>query len=248
MERLVLAVMANVDRVEIVQFGSLSVQYGESAVFPVKRRMNVYQTKKDLGVCGESSITLVQTEGTTILVDTGFREENNVSPENLASNARHVTGALSAHGVDPDEVQEIFITHWHHDHFGNLILFPNAVVRFAGIPKEDVTRVLKSYEILNTVAEVRPEEKWHSGLAVLPTPGHNRHHHSVVINFNDLVIVAAGDAIVSQSYYDHGAVWTLNSDFQSEETAIASMNRIREVADIIIPGHGHPFENYLRLR
>jgi glyoxylase-like metal-dependent hydrolase (beta-lactamase superfamily II) len=108
--------------------------------------------------------------------------------------------------------------------------------------------VLKFYQIPNPVAEVRPGESWHKGLTVLPTPGHNSFHHSVVINFRDLVIVAAGDAVVSQSYYDHEAVWAMNSDFQSEKTAIASMNKIREIADIIIPGHGHPFENYLRRR
>ncbi|HMF31553.1 MAG TPA: MBL fold metallo-hydrolase [Candidatus Lokiarchaeia archaeon] len=228
--------------VEVLHFGSLSLQYGETPD-PL-----LSMTKRLLGVGGESSMTLVQSDGATLLIDTSFINEGNVKQPNIERNARHVAAAFARYDHKLEDVQEIFVTHWHHDHFGNIGLFPNALVRFAGISKKKVERTLANFNMLNECAEVRQGADWHEGLAVIPTPGHNTHHHSVVIAFDDATLVAAGDAIVSQSYYDHGAVWTYNTDFQSERVAKESMAKIRDIADIIIPGHGHPFENYLHSR
>jgi glyoxylase-like metal-dependent hydrolase (beta-lactamase superfamily II) len=190
---------------------------------------------------------LVQAGGNVILIDTSFINEGDIAHPNMERNARHVTTAFARYNRKIEDVQEIFITHWHHDHFGNIGLFPQATVRFAGISQKRAERTLANFNFTNECAEVSQGADWHPGLSILPTPGHNTHHQSVVIAFNDATLVAAGDAVVSQSYYDHGAVWTYNTDFQSERVAKESMAKIRDIADIIIPGHGHPFENYLRL-
>jgi glyoxylase-like metal-dependent hydrolase (beta-lactamase superfamily II) len=232
--------MDSVDHVEVLHFGSLSVQFGE---VPCSRLLT---TKKMVGVGGESSMILVQAGGKVLLIDTSFINEGDIAHPNLERNARHVTAAFARYGHKLDEVEEIFITHWHHDHFGNIGLFPQATVRFAGLSKKRVERTLANFNFSNFCEEIPRGEDWHPGLSILATPGHNAHHHSVVITFNEALLVAAGDAVVSQSYYDHGAVWTYNTDFQSERVAKESMTKIREIADIIIPGHGHPFENYLR--
>ncbi len=201
--------------------------------------------KKMLGVGGESSMTLVQVGGIFVLIDTAFINEGNISRANLDRNARHVATAFERYNRKLEDVEEIFITHWHHDHFGNIRLFPKAIIRFAGLDRQKVERTLVNFDLPNECAEIPLNMEWRPGLTVMATPGHNAHHHSVVITFERFTLVAAGDAIVSQSYYDHGTVWPYNSDFLSEEVAKKSMAKIRDVADIIIPGHGHPFEKYL---
>ena len=227
----------SVDRIEMLQFGSLSIQFGE------KDTNKTRLVKKALGICGESSITLVKTkDGSNILIDTGFRNEMSFSEENMKMNEELVISALHVHGLKPADIHEIFITHFHHDHFGNVRLFPSAIVRVAGLIEFDVTETLHFYEMRNKVKTIAPGMKWHPGMSVLATPGHNKHHHSVVLTLDDLTIVAAGDAIVSQSYYDNQAVWTFNGDFMSEPVALASMDKVIQIADIIIPGHGQPFQ------
>ena len=69
----------------------------------------------------------------------------------------------------------------------------------------------------------------------------------MVIDFNDRRLVVAGDAIVSKCYYDRDTVYIYNRDFISEGMALESMEKIKSVADIIIPGHGQPFQNWKML-
>jgi glyoxylase-like metal-dependent hydrolase (beta-lactamase superfamily II) len=67
---------------------------------------------------------LIEGEGRTILVDTGFNE--------AAAAARkrrllvHPAEALSRFGVAPESIEHAVITHLHYDHAGNLDRFPNA--------------------------------------------------------------------------------------------------------------------------
>ncbi len=66
----------------------------------------------------------LQSQGETIVVDTGF------SPESGAKRGRKtlipVDQALAGLGVAVDSVRDVVITHLHYDHAGNLDLFPNA--------------------------------------------------------------------------------------------------------------------------
>jgi glyoxylase-like metal-dependent hydrolase (beta-lactamase superfamily II) len=229
-----------VDAIVILQPGSLSIEHGEHP--DAKTR----SLKKLLGVCGESSMVLIESRSSVVLVDTGFRNEMDASAKNLELNKRHVDAALSLHGHNTSDVDEVFITHWHHDHIGNIGLFPSAVVRYAGISDEEVRFLAGFLGIKNATRRLDPGAEWVPGASAFATPGHNDHHHSVLVNYKGLAIVAAGDAIVSQSYYDHDAVWTHNGDFMSEKMAVESMARITGLADLIIPGHGHPFQSYKR--
>lgn len=69
-------------------------------------------------------VWVLQSEGRTIVVDTGF------SPEGARKHARRlvrpVPEALAGIGVDAGAVEDVIITHLHYDHAGNLDLFPKA--------------------------------------------------------------------------------------------------------------------------
>jgi len=211
--------------------------------------------KDSCGVGSGSTVTYIKSGNIKILVDTGFDFENDVSRENLERNKRVLIQALNNFGLKPEDIDFVFITHWHRDHFGNMDLFKNSqilasegVVNLASNTMNDL--VAKGIlEIPNkNFRAVRDGEKIADDITVMYTPGHTANHASLILdtqvnNFNAKVVVA-GDAIVSSSYYIMNKVWKYNSDFYSEEEAIKSMEKIKEIADYIIPGHGSIFTKY----
>jgi glyoxylase-like metal-dependent hydrolase (beta-lactamase superfamily II) len=64
-----------------------------------------------------------------------------------------------------------------------------------------------------------------------------------IMGIGSVNVVVAGDAVVSPTGYTHGTIWQYNPDFSSEENALASMKKIKGIADFIIPGHGGIFWN-----
>ncbi|MGA1794563.1 MAG: MBL fold metallo-hydrolase [bacterium] len=227
-----------IKNVAIIRSGSLAFQCGEEL------DAELYEVKKLLGVNGESSVVLVQTEELNILIDTGFRNEYDLSTGNIEQNRMEMTDLLRHHRLRPSDINEVFITHWHHDHFGNLPLFESATIAFAGIPAEEVRHLSGRFAFSSRLVELQEGGPWHEGLSVIHTPGHNGSHHAVVIDFRGWKFVAAGDAIVSKCYYDADSIYPYNRDFLSKEVALESMEKIKCIADIIIPGHGQPFQNW----
>jgi glyoxylase-like metal-dependent hydrolase (beta-lactamase superfamily II) len=94
-----------------------------------KEKVDAAAKKAFLGMPTESSFNgfLVNTGSKLVLVDTGAGSLFGPSLGKLAAN-------LKAAGYSPEQVDEIYITHFHPDHVGGLVSdgkmnFPNAVVR-----------------------------------------------------------------------------------------------------------------------
>ena len=62
-----------------------------------------------------SAVTLLESEGRRVLVDSGLCEDGD-----------KVVAALALRGLAPEQVDTIVTTHLHYDHCGNHLLFPNA--------------------------------------------------------------------------------------------------------------------------
>jgi glyoxylase-like metal-dependent hydrolase (beta-lactamase superfamily II) len=106
-------------KVKIIKVGTLCNEVSEMAsTFNLK-------LKADLGISGGSTVTLIETEK-RILIDTGFDYEWVDTPENHKSNARRLFQALCDEKITPVDIDIVFITHWHRDHFGNLGIFKKA--------------------------------------------------------------------------------------------------------------------------
>lgn len=69
-------------------------------------------------------VWMLRRPGQTIVVDTGFRGEGELTRGRRI--LRPVETALAAMGCDPAGVEDVIITHLHYDHAGNLDLFPRA--------------------------------------------------------------------------------------------------------------------------
>jgi len=195
----------------------------------------IIDIKHNLGIGGGSNVILIETDR-RVLVDTGFEYESRQGPGDLDRNEKHLIRALADCGYTPDDIDAVFITHWHMDHFGNLRIFPKAepiasssLVEEVGL--EDFTGVDDGEEIAEKVK-------------VMFTPGHTREHASLLLD-SAIRVAVAGDVIVSLSYFDKGKLWKYNQDFYSTEEGLSSMERLARSSDLIIPGHGLPFLTYL---
>ncbi len=163
-----------------------------------------------------STSTLIRAPGRNIVVDTGNR-----------SMAEGIRTSFKQIGIFRDEVDTVILTHKHSDHIGNLRMFPKAEVMIheGELPFEGAT-VMKGERI-----DICP------GVQVIHTPGHSEGSCIVTVK-SDRLYVIAGDACPTKDNFVKDVIPRLHTD---PEAARRSLDMIREMADVVIPGHGRPF-------
>jgi glyoxylase-like metal-dependent hydrolase (beta-lactamase superfamily II) len=231
---------STIEDLAVVQTGTLSIEAGEhySTVFSMYRQ----QFKK----MGDSAVVRITYRGKHYLVDTGYEDEWNLEPAVRELNKKKLEYNLGLLDLTFENIEGIFITHWHHDHFGNCGLFPRAKLYAYELCRDlNLSMIAKQCGFEHMMPPVYCKEgDMFAGCSLLPTPGHTKDHCSILAEFKGRVFCIAGDAIVSQSYYERGEVWPYNSGNMGKETCVRAMNSIIEKVDFIIPGHGHLFQNY----
>jgi glyoxylase-like metal-dependent hydrolase (beta-lactamase superfamily II) len=123
--------------------------------------------------------------------------------------------ALGEQRIGPEEVDILVNTHCHSDHCSNNHLFCRA----------------------RTPAAAAEGEMIAPGVRVMATPGHSPDSISVVVDAEETVVIA-GDALPTMGNYLKKVPPALHTDCN---LALASMIRIMEIADIVVPGHDRPF-------
>ena len=196
----------------------------------------IRKLEQQLGTLNLATVTLVETDGLHILIDTSW--EGNSAKQN------RLPMELQYFGIRPEDIDEIFITHWHGDHWENISLFPHARIYYAGCTSGYVKQNLDSISAENETLKLKEGNEWHSGLEIISTDGHTDHDHSVIIQFKRKTFIAAGDAIVSKMYYHTETFFPNNRVTKFQKELKASFRKIIEQADFIIPGHDGPFVNY----
>jgi glyoxylase-like metal-dependent hydrolase (beta-lactamase superfamily II) len=218
--------------IKVIKIGSCTVDPGNTANMPE------VMLKRQLGIGGGSTVTLIRENKDVLLIDTGYDYEDDFSESNNARNRQFLAELLRLHGIICDDVTKVFITHLHADHCGGIESFPNAIWlchqsvldNYEGHLKERFVGVADGVQIApNTV--------------VKHTPGHTRGHASVIwtTDSKSLKVAIAGDAILNLAWLKSGHTWQFNSDFFDLETARKSASSLIQDSDIIIPGHGQPF-------
>jgi len=230
----------SVDRLQIIRSGN-TIRGPE--VWEKHDGLKIRDLERELGVLNLATVTLVETEGKKILIDVSWEGQKDQFFR-VSSDENRLALELKYFGVRPSEIDEIFITHWHGDHWENIYLFPQATVYYAGVSSDRVKKTLGEIEVENTTVRLKEGDEWHAGLEILDTHGHTEHDHSVIIQYKKKNFIAAGDSIVSKMYY-HTETFFPNArveKFRNEH--VASFKKIVERADFIIPGHDGPFVNY----
>ena len=199
------------------------------------------------------NLWILRSSRRTVLVDTGF------GPAAAGRRQRKLqidpVEALSRLGIDPDQIEDVIITHLHWDHSGNIGRFAkarfhvqDAEVAFAtgrcmgepllriGIEVEDVVTLVR-----HTYAE---RVRFHSGDArLLPgislhwLPGHSQGMQAVRVMTPRGPIVLASDVAHYYANLLRRAPFALTAD---ATTSLRSFDNLMELAggvDRIIPGH-----------
>lgn len=163
-----------------------------------------------------SSVTLIKTERGWIIVDTG-----------QVGDEEEILKALVDLGLEKSDIDIIVNTHSHPDHCANNRLFSRAKTIY---PKDG--------------------ELIAPGVRALATPGHSPDSISVLVDSAihpprgdgtapaTRIVVIAGDALPTLGNFQKKVPPAVHYD---RALAVASMNKIIEMADIVIPGHDRPF-------
>lgn len=139
---------------------------------------------------------------------------------------RGVGEALRAHGVPPEEVRTVALTHLHSDHVGGLVDLPNATVwmsrteierppagalpcrwpdGFDPTPTDFSDGPAGAFEVSHALMK-------DGAVRLVPTPGHTRGHLSVCIEGPEGAALLAGDASFSLDQVERRAVAGICAD------------------------------------
>lgn len=165
----------------------------------------------------QATVTLVQDNGHNILVDPGMTQ----SP--LA-----ITRALQEHGLTPDDIDTVFITHHHPDHTRYVGLFIGArLYDYASMYASDRWLNAEDYPIT-------PDVK------IIQTPGHTPEDATLLVtNVTNIPEKSPCTVAICHLWWYEGKDDdpTADNRIQLQE----SRAKILALTDFIVPGHGKMF-------
>ena len=159
------------------------------------------------------TVTLILDSGAVIVVDPG-----------MVADRGALLAALAARGPRPEDVTDVVFSHHHPDHTVNAALFPNAKIH-------DHWAVYDGDRWLDRDADgavLAPSVR------LLRTPGHTSEDIST--------IASTADGVYACTHAWWSAQGPEDDPLGTDALALrSSRNRLRDVATVIIPGHGAPF-------
>jgi glyoxylase-like metal-dependent hydrolase (beta-lactamase superfamily II) len=157
---------------------------------------------------------------------------------------------LAAHGVAPEDVEVVVLTHLHFDHVGNIELFPNArfVVQRDELPlglapprwatfyyPEDARRL---HAVIDRIDAVDGDVTLEPGLRCLKLGGHTPGQMATVVDTAAGRVCLASDA--AYNYRNLELDWP-NGSFWDLAAVMRGYARMRAESDIIVPNHDWRF-------
>jgi glyoxylase-like metal-dependent hydrolase (beta-lactamase superfamily II) len=166
--------------------------------------------------------TLIQGEGFRTLVDPSL--------SNVDDMARELDRRT---GLKPRDVDAVFVTHDHGDHFAGLAHFRGA----RWLAGAEVAAVLNQSGKFSKSVEVAGVRLFEA-IEVVHTPGHTMSHRSLRFDCRGLSVVVAGDAVATQDFWWERRGYYNCIDF---ELSAKTMDHINDLADLVVPGHDNYF-------
>lgn len=154
-----------------------------------------------------ATITLVQDEGINIVVDPGVLESQHILKE-----------ALKKEGLEISDIDYVFLTHSHIDHYRNAGMFPEAkILEFFGLWE-------------NNSVEDLPEQV-SKDVKIIKTPGHEKTSLTLLVKTEEGLVAVCGDVFWKEDFPE--------SDPYADDPKklLESRKKIKEIADWIVPGH-----------
>lgn len=219
----------------------------------VRREKSFFTYMTDVGAQIELKVIsfLLQSDGLTVLVDTGGPLVDEAMPRHLPyeQSAGQTLGAqLRAHDVDPADVDAVVYTHLHWDHAYNTSILSSArffvsrrELEFAREPcpiqdwmyDAPVVGGHPDFPALDFELSA-PGEEMLPGIQAIPTPGHSPGHQSLAVATAAGTIVLAGDIAPLQENWErtipNGMLHNLEEHFES-------FARLRALGATVVASH-----------
>lgn len=189
----------------------------------VKILIEGYARKTETSWYASSTTVLIKDSGKNIIVDPG-------------ANEKMLLEALEREGLKPENIDIVFLTHYHLDHLLNIALFPGKDIYDGdSINSSDSKIVIYEGNIPDT------------NVQIIPTPGHAHEHVSLLVETEKGKIVIAGDLFWwrdnQEPKLDKKTLLEHKDPYTKDENALLeSRKKILGIADYIIPGHGKMFK------
>ncbi len=187
----------------------------------VKILVEGYAREEGEEVFASPSTVLIEDSGKKVLVDPG-------------TNKDLLLAALEKEGIKPEDIDILFLSHYHIDHTLNIRLFLNTPI-YDG----------------NTIYEGDKESFYENvipgtTIQVIPTPGHAAEHCSLLVETDEGKVCIAEDVfwwMDGEQKTDRESLLSLKDPYvQDEQALLESRKKLLEVSDWIIPGHGKKFK------
>ncbi|HLC64613.1 MAG TPA: MBL fold metallo-hydrolase [Candidatus Nanoarchaeia archaeon] len=159
-----------------------------------------------------SNVVLVQDGKTNIIVDPGTLPSQEL-----------LTQKLRQEGLAVEDINIVFITHSHMDHYRNIGMFPKAKsLDYWGWWIGDVWKTFSG--------------KVSKNISVIKTPGHSYDGITLLINTEKGKIAVCGD-VFWKEYYPRIDPYAMD-----EKKLMGSRDKLLRISDFIVPGHGKTFK------
>lgn len=156
----------------------------------------------------------------------------------------NILKALRRYSIQTDDIDFVVCTHGHSDHTGCNYLFKKAI----HIVGYSISH--KDKYFLNCDFGKGDEYTINDMVKVIPTPGHTLQDVSVIVESKIGRIAITGDLFEKCEDLNDSSIWK-NAGSDSERLQIMNREKVLQMVDYIIPGHGTMFkvpENYKRTK
>ncbi|MEK6831073.1 MAG: MBL fold metallo-hydrolase [Nanoarchaeota archaeon] len=190
----------------------------------IKVLIEGYAREEENYQIASSTTTLIKDENLNLIVDPGMDREL-------------LLKALKKEKLSVNDIDYVILSHYHPDHFLLVGIFEKAKI----IDKDSIYSFNGRIEEHNGIV---PK----TSIKIIPTPGHQDSHCSVLVNDDKLgKVVIAADVFWwwdnEQKKIDKDNLINRKDDYaQNEAELINSRKEILKIADYIIPGHGGMFK------
>lgn len=137
-------------------------------------------------------------------------------------------------GIKPEDIDYVFVTHHHGDHYVGMTDLPQATWLVAPGDAAQIQQALPqcAKRIFPAADSIVP------GVEVIALPGHTLGLCGLLFDSEDGVVVIAGDSVMTRDFFKDRRGYYNSVDF---EASSRSIDLLMERADIVIPGHGNYF-------
>ncbi len=157
------------------------------------------------------TISLVRADNLKIICDPGVAEQ------------KDILTALKKEGLSPDDIDIVFITHSHIDHYRNIGMFARA-------------KTLEYWGLWDGGHCDEYGENFTEDIRIIKTPGHNFDALTMLVKTGMGTVAVAGDLFWKENY-------PIEDPYASDQEKLnASRAQVLALADYIIPGHGDIYQ------